>query len=277
MSGKVSGEVWGPALTRAQREILLALADHANDTGGSVRPSVKLIAWKTDYSQRYVRKILKQLRQMAIVEQVRFPNGGRGHATEYQIHLDKAPRKKEYTRSPIHEIKSDLQDTQASDNGEGRDTVYPERVSARLIMDDLASSPQTSIESQDSNKMHARWLEILREDSRWPSGDMQEFVRDVEASYADLDLTSEAHKYYEWLQSSRGLRRSQIKRVWLNWLGNARKYQAQEPSVDHLTTAGAASTGRKIHGRKTDATPYGDVSEYEKTALSLDGRRSVTE
>lgn len=67
MSAKISGMVWDLKLSPAERQVLLAMADHADHEGNNVRPSVALIAWKTDYSERQVQRIIKDLRKAGIL------------------------------------------------------------------------------------------------------------------------------------------------------------------------------------------------------------------
>jgi hypothetical protein len=61
MSGKVIGQVYDLDLDHPEQSILLAYADHADHNGGSVRPSIGLIAWKTGYSTRQVQRITQSL------------------------------------------------------------------------------------------------------------------------------------------------------------------------------------------------------------------------
>jgi hypothetical protein len=91
MSGKIMGEVFKLALTHAQRDVLLALADHADDNGGSVRPSHALIAWKLDCSERSVRRNVDELLRAGILKQVW--HSGPGRPNEYRIDLSAGVRK----------------------------------------------------------------------------------------------------------------------------------------------------------------------------------------
>lgn len=95
------GGVFSLKLPRAQREVLLALADHAEDNGTGAHPGVARLAWKTDLSESQVQRHLRALEQLGVIEAVAHVHGGRGHATEYSIHLEKAPPKREYTKGRI--------------------------------------------------------------------------------------------------------------------------------------------------------------------------------
>lgn len=81
-------------LTRPQQAVLLSMAENANDDGSNCRPSVDLIAWKAGYKPRNVVDIMRELRHMGVLEVVREATQRR--ATEYRIHLNKAPRKQSF-------------------------------------------------------------------------------------------------------------------------------------------------------------------------------------
>ena len=90
MSQKIVGMVWGLDLQPAEMNVLHAYADHADHNGENVRPSLDLIAWKTNLSERYVQKITHRLRELAYLIPVRYEQGGRGHVTEYRIDFTNA-------------------------------------------------------------------------------------------------------------------------------------------------------------------------------------------
>ena len=45
MSGKLMGDIFNLVLARPERDVLLALTDHADDNGRRARPGVKRLAW----------------------------------------------------------------------------------------------------------------------------------------------------------------------------------------------------------------------------------------
>lgn len=93
MSARLMGQVWGLALPRSQRDVLLAMADNANDDGRCY-PGVEYLAWKTDYSVRQVQRALAGLKGSKVVElSGGFADGGRGRFPEYTLHLDRAAAK----------------------------------------------------------------------------------------------------------------------------------------------------------------------------------------
>lgn len=67
MSVKIIKQVWEKELPRDQQTVLLALAYHADDDGNNVFPSNELIAWRTDYSERQVQRIKRDLEASGIL------------------------------------------------------------------------------------------------------------------------------------------------------------------------------------------------------------------
>lgn len=59
--------VWDSRLPHNQKFVLLAYADHANDEGGNIWPSITSTARKTGYSDRAVQKLTRQLTDLGIL------------------------------------------------------------------------------------------------------------------------------------------------------------------------------------------------------------------
>lgn len=101
MSWKISGACWDLDLPANKLLVLIAMADHADHEANNVFPSMGLIAWKTGYSERQVRRIVKMLVDDGIlVERVK----AKGAVTRYSINLSagkqKPPRKKSGQNDP---------------------------------------------------------------------------------------------------------------------------------------------------------------------------------
>lgn len=94
MSAKVSGAVWDLELPHNEKLVLLAMADHADHNGNNVYPSLRLIAWKTDYDERQVRRIVDILetKGVLVVCERRL-----GHTTVYSINVQAVPQKSSFT------------------------------------------------------------------------------------------------------------------------------------------------------------------------------------
>lgn len=80
MSGLVMGLVWELPLNgdfgRAEKYILLAYADHADQNGGNIFPSVDLVSEKTGYAERAVQMSTRTLEKLGYLVACGFgPNG----------------------------------------------------------------------------------------------------------------------------------------------------------------------------------------------------------
>jgi hypothetical protein len=88
MSGLLMGLTWqlelSDALTRAEKYVLLAYADHADQSGRNIFPSVDLVARKTGYSERAVQNSTRRLEENGYL----IPDGQGPHGTNrYRIPL----------------------------------------------------------------------------------------------------------------------------------------------------------------------------------------------
>jgi hypothetical protein len=88
MSVKISGKVWDMDLPPNEKYVLLALADHADHNGNNAYPGIALLARKTGYDPRNVRRILQSLEEKRIISRTH-----RGHGKNnpdcYSIHTEK--------------------------------------------------------------------------------------------------------------------------------------------------------------------------------------------
>jgi len=87
--------VWEHEFPYNQQLIMLSLADHANDQGEKIFPSIARQSWKTGYSERQVGRILKELRDADILIIVK--KAYRGRPTEYKIDWSKAVKKEKFS------------------------------------------------------------------------------------------------------------------------------------------------------------------------------------
>ncbi len=86
MSGFLAGLVWKADLPRDQKYILVALADHGQDDGTRIFPSIRQTALKVGASERTVQRHINKLLRRGILEVVR--ESGFRRPTEYRINVD---------------------------------------------------------------------------------------------------------------------------------------------------------------------------------------------
>ena len=110
MSVRQSELAWELDLSSNRKFILLELADHADPDGRHVFPSQEFIARRTGYSVRQIRRILHELEDLGLIEPVAYRKGGRGMATEYDLHLDPSTNEKAVKMSAFSAVKADICD-----------------------------------------------------------------------------------------------------------------------------------------------------------------------
>lgn len=60
-------KVWEHEFKTSEQAVMLALADHADDTGQNIYPSVARIAWKTGQSERTVQRKIRSLEEQGVL------------------------------------------------------------------------------------------------------------------------------------------------------------------------------------------------------------------
>jgi Helix-turn-helix domain len=89
MSIKVMNLVWDRYPEGGSELLLiLALADHADDAGDRVYPSVQTMARKTRMSERAVQYLLRRIQERGLLVLVE-PGGGRNRTARYRINIDR--------------------------------------------------------------------------------------------------------------------------------------------------------------------------------------------
>lgn len=102
-------EVWGLDLPHPQLLVALAMADVGDDDGSSIYPSLGRIGWKCGYSDRQVRRIVRDLEQAGLLVKVADPTEARG--VEYQMVTAAGKPKAPFTPKKTRGGQSDRPDT----------------------------------------------------------------------------------------------------------------------------------------------------------------------
>lgn len=136
MSAKVLGHCWELDLPANQMMVLLAMADHADHMGGNVYPSIGLVAWKTGYSERQVKRIVKELVAAKLLVVVQATPG---EVIKYRIDLNAGVKKPAFERGQ----------NVTGDYAQGGDkmSLPPEKGGQNVTTGgDIAMSPEPSFE-----------------------------------------------------------------------------------------------------------------------------------
>lgn len=108
MSIKAISWAWTQQVKSSQKLVLMALADSADDFG-EARVSQSFLAWKTEYSERFVRKAITELEEAGLMTRVRTTrrDGTRG-VDGLVLHLEKASSKAAW--GGLSEVRRQLQE-----------------------------------------------------------------------------------------------------------------------------------------------------------------------
>lgn len=157
--------VWTLVLDHAHQSVLMALADHADDNGNNVFPSVEYIAWKTGYGRRQVQRIMSYLRKRGVIVQVA---GARLHRPiVYRLNLSAVPSKPPF--KPRGDKMSPLRTERGATNPATWGDIPDARGDISCSRDDMAMSPEPSLEPslEPSENHHAQaqelWCKVLHE------------------------------------------------------------------------------------------------------------------
>lgn len=167
MSGKLVGEVLKLKLTHPEREVLMVMAECCqNEQGRGIDCGVRYIAWATEYSERQVQRIQRQLEQKHILIA---DAPIKGQPTSWNIHLMNGEQKAAFV-SKIRRTSSDI-------------TVSP--VEAEVVTShgkdekaggDIQASPQEQLSGDMPSANLSRYRKEIKEEK-------QERARDV----SDMD------------------------------------------------------------------------------------------
>ena len=104
MSASAQTAIWNAKIgNRAKKDVLICMADHADHLGEHIHPSVGLIAWKMEITERQVRRIIRELEEDGFLVRMSDGLGGRKRTTEYRIDFDRLP-----IRPPYRSQKADI-------------------------------------------------------------------------------------------------------------------------------------------------------------------------
>ncbi len=67
MSAKIMGECYELDIRPNLRDVLQAIADHADHDGKNAFPRLEFIAWKTGYTLRSVKRLVAELRRARLL------------------------------------------------------------------------------------------------------------------------------------------------------------------------------------------------------------------
>lgn len=127
MSTKKITEVWESDISAPWQQILLAMADIADDDGNSLFPSVGYLSWKTGKSERQIRALLADLREAKVLTVSR--PSSQHYPTHY--HLDPSVLPKKTSWEILRELKRQSRGEISAGLGKSQDDLSTGREKSR--------------------------------------------------------------------------------------------------------------------------------------------------
>ena len=197
MSIKIMSMVFDTPLKPTQKLIMLALADHANDMGGRVFPSMERVAHKVCLSKRQVQRIMNDLRKDGYIEMVH--KASRHRPREYRIDLVKLKAIMVEYETPMKV---------RGDNMSSLNSIPP---TSGVFRGDIAMSPKPSVVKLTDNKVNlGRTKAVRHPDSqhkaiqmyrkitnRYPKKELYTTIIEVIGDKSENDLRP---YHQEWLE-----------------------------------------------------------------------------
>lgn len=244
MSVKIMGQVWDLDLPHNKLIVLLAMADHADHQGSNVYPSQGLIAWKTGYSIRTIRRIIKSLEKDGLLV---LESENTGSTKRYSIDISKGKHKKPFRQYDTPD-KMSTPDTAMS---------YPPRTQLCPIPPDTAMSYEPSYNHQKEPSKDGG-LKIVSKDHSKVTHDEAEFgtafkkldgLTELSAGQVELFKTDyDDYPHMDWIQAmdtlSRMNKRDGIKDEYAYLIGILKGMKSDrdkkcEPTPQELATIDA--------------------------------------
>ncbi len=158
--------------------LALALADHADDNGENVYPSVESLSRKTRQSKRTVQYQLRNMQDRGWLQLVSHEGGGRGRSREYRINPDWikgaeiAPFPDTETMQNLHPlVEKRVQKLRPLANRRVQSDA--ERVQSTTLKGATAVAPESSVTIKESSLIYLGF-----DFSRWPTLPPAELIDD---------------------------------------------------------------------------------------------------
>jgi len=223
--------------SHCEKLLLMILADYHDLERNIAWPSQATLAEKCEMSVRNVQRCLTHLAEVGF--QTVLQKGNQYQPTIYRLHFDVSQAQSYEPDIRGHDKLADASEPAISDVANPTSlTSEPDICVGTSLQEPPIEPPLTT---SGKNGKNPAWLEILSEDPRWVEPKLR-WVKDIEAKYGPhIDLTIEAHKCLDWLQTHpKGKKRPTIRNTWINWLDRGlRTDQADTRSPPNSARPGA--------------------------------------
>jgi hypothetical protein len=205
-------------LSEADGWLLMALADHADDRGGSIFPSVARLAHKTGWSARTVQRALRRLVTRGMLVQVADAHAQRPR--EYRLSFAGAARKlafREDIEGCQYSVTPDTgvtPDRAVSPEGCQKGPLRPER-------GDSIVSPEPSVREPSGNRPGKRARVV---ETEWPPDFLLTADRRAAAVAVGCGNPDLAWNAWRLRCEAKALRYARWGAAWATWLSNHGRY-----------------------------------------------------
>jgi hypothetical protein len=253
MSVQQMALVWGLKLPHNQAWILMAYADHADQDGDHVHPSIGKIAWKTGYSSRQVQRIVKDLEAKGLMELVRYRKGGRGVFPLYRLTLEKGDKKSPFKKRDISE-----RVTSEQKKGDILSKKGDIQMSTESSLEPLVKQPSERAREKISKEHHEKkkpntTSHFFPED--FPRQPSEEFLAWAAAELPNIDVSGEWKKMLD----------HEFKKPYSDWWKVARNWMRKAPQFNsngHQPSTQYRQPHCAISGCKGELGEVGQFCEY---------------
>ncbi|MDP9356584.1 MAG: helix-turn-helix domain-containing protein [Chloroflexota bacterium] len=239
MSIRQTELVWSQdGLSQRERLMLLALADHADEDGGSIFPSVARLAWKTGYSERSVQRILRDLEGRGLLAVEGDKKGGRHRTTRYRLTLDNGPMKAPFpsakgdtTTSPFDPDEVTDDDNERVTGAVGKGDTTGQKGDTTGQKGDTALSPEPSVRTVSKNRhgnRHSSDAGASAKPKRVPIPDSFPLTDVMRAEAirlgVDPEYVDDAHETFIWYMQEKGATVPDPDEAWRSFMSREREF-----------------------------------------------------
>jgi hypothetical protein len=211
MSVKVMALVFAAKLNSTEKLVLLSLADHGNDDGLSIYPSIKKTSLRTGLSESAVRKTQRKLEKIGVLMITEYGGGQSNKTNHYKINLEKIAELTPVPRTPLDDVHPTPvpRTPESLFNHNLLNVIEPQCISPSAKPKKPAKSKQS-----DPRLNHAAIKIFLGITGRYPRKPNFDNVIAILGERPEIEKAAAC--WQEW--NSRGYNQSSIK--WLDWYQN---------------------------------------------------------
>lgn len=174
MSGYAAGLVWRSNLAADLKPVAAVMADHGNDEGDVIWPSMARLAWMLGRSERAVQTAVRRLEELRVIRCVANVHGGRGLTRHYVLDFACLPQRLSWReiraarKGEVHD-NGDRKGEVHGRKGEVHDAEDPKRVKPTSpepsVVEETSEEPSSTVAAAATADSVVTARDVLREHS----------------------------------------------------------------------------------------------------------------